>query len=193
MFKHFSYHNLESEIFNDSTDTVVARFYTRLTWSEIKKGRFYTFPAFFLSFLFVFPTLLATRQSHDRTGLTKRRTNTTIRSNFFTQRVIDDWNQLPSTIRESRNIKIFKRNLDQYHLLLRWTDPENMTGSPEEDCVEKMLLNAASGGYTNYSPSIQVSIIPTPTPFQHPSQSPLQPSSKTLSKTLFKTLSKNSF
>ena len=68
-----------------------------------------------------------------------------------------------------------------------------MTRSPEEDCVEKMLLNAPSGGYTNYSPSIQVSIIPTPTPFQHPSQSPLQPSSKTLSKTLFKTLSKNSF
>jgi len=32
-----------------------------------------------------------------------------------------------------------------------------MTGSPEEDCVEKMLLNAPSGGYTNYSPSIQVS------------------------------------
>ena len=34
-----------------------------------------------------------------------------------------------------------------------------MTGSPEEDCVEKMLLNAPSGGYINYSPSIQVSII----------------------------------
>ena len=55
-----------------------------------------------------------TRQSDDRTRLTKQRTNTTIRSNFFTQRVIDDWNQLPITVRESRNIKIFKRNLDQY-------------------------------------------------------------------------------
>jgi hypothetical protein len=55
-----------------------------------------------------------TRQSDDRTRLTKQRSNTTIRSNFFTQRVIDDWNQLPSTIRESQNIKIFKRNLDQY-------------------------------------------------------------------------------
>ena len=31
-----------------------------------------------------------------------------------------------------------------------------MTGSPEEDWVEKMLLNAPSGGYINYSPSIQV-------------------------------------
>ena len=55
-----------------------------------------------------------TRQSDDRTRLTKQRNNTTIRSNFFTQRVIDDWNQLPSTIRESQNIKIFKKNLDQY-------------------------------------------------------------------------------
>ena len=33
-----------------------------------------------------------------------------------------------------------------------------MTRFPEEDCVEKMLLNAPSGGYINYSPSIQVSI-----------------------------------
>ena len=88
------------------------------------------------------------------------RSNTTIRSNFFTQRVIDDWNQLPSTIRESQNIKIFKRNLDQYlssSEMNWWT--ENMTGSPEEDCVEKMLLNAPSGGYINYSPSIQVYLI----------------------------------
>ena len=28
---------------------------------------------------------------------------------------------------------------------------------PEEDCGEKMLLNAPNGDYTNYSPSIQVS------------------------------------
>ena len=55
-----------------------------------------------------------TRQSDDRTRLNKQRTNTTIRSNFFTKRVIDDWNQLPTTIRESQNLKIFKRNLDQY-------------------------------------------------------------------------------
>ena len=47
------------------------------------------------------------RQSDDRTRLTKQRTNTTIRSNFFTQRFIDDWNQLPTTSRESQNIKIF--------------------------------------------------------------------------------------
>ena len=33
-------------------------------------------------------------------------------------------------------------------LLLKWTDPENMTRSPEENCVEKILLNAPSGGYT---------------------------------------------
>ena len=32
-----------------------------------------------------------------------------------------------------------------------------MTRFPEEDCVEKMLLNAPSGVYTNYSPSVQVS------------------------------------
>ncbi len=48
-----------------------------------------------------------TRQSDDRTRLTKQRSKTTIRSNLFTQRVIDDWNQLPTTIRESQNIKIF--------------------------------------------------------------------------------------
>ena len=36
-----------------------------------------------------------TRQSDDRTWLIKQRTNTTIRCNFFVQRVIDDWNQLP--------------------------------------------------------------------------------------------------
>ena len=32
----------------------------------------------------------STRQSDDRTRLTKQRTNTTISNNFFTQRVIDD-------------------------------------------------------------------------------------------------------
>ena len=56
----------------------------------------------------------STRQSDDRTRLTKQRTNTTISNNFFTQRVIDDLNQLPTTVTESRNIKIFKRNLDEY-------------------------------------------------------------------------------
>ena len=55
-----------------------------------------------------------TRQSEDPTRLTKQRTNTNIRNNFFSQRVVDEWNQIPNNIRESLNLKTFKLKLDEY-------------------------------------------------------------------------------
>ena len=55
-----------------------------------------------------------TRQSKDPTWLTKQITNTNIRNKFFSQRVVDEWNQIPNNIRESLNLKTFKLKLDEY-------------------------------------------------------------------------------
>ena len=74
-----------------------------------------------------------TSQSDDPTRLTKQRTNTNIGSNFFSQNVIDDWNQVPNIIRESLNLKTFKLKLDQYcHPLNRNQDTDEV-GYPEDD------------------------------------------------------------
>ena len=47
----------------------------------------------------------------------------------------------PNTVIKSQNMKIFKRNLDDYLS----SSPERMIRFPEEDCGEKILLNAPSG------------------------------------------------
>ena len=40
--------------------------------------------------------------------------NGKIRNNFFSQRTINRWNSLPNEVKESRNIRKFKMNYDNY-------------------------------------------------------------------------------
>ena len=42
------------------------------------------------------------------------RSNTEIRSNFFTQRVVVPWNDLPAKVVLSNDVSQFKRNYDKY-------------------------------------------------------------------------------
>jgi len=49
--------------------------------------------------------------------LLKPRSSRQVRQNFFSQRVIDDWNKLPSNIVTSTSVNMFKNKLDNH-----WND-----------------------------------------------------------------------
>ena len=51
--------------------------------------------------------------------LTKNRTNTSLQAHFFTNRVINNWNNLPSEIVSAGTINSFKNKFDKYwgHLM----------------------------------------------------------------------------
>ena len=49
-----------------------------------------------------------TRLAADPYNLVKKRANNELYKNFFSRRVIDSWNNLPSDIKSARNIDIFK-------------------------------------------------------------------------------------
>ena len=45
---------------------------------------------------------------------------TAVRKNFFSRRVIGDWNRLPQSVVEATTVKAFKSKLDKY-----WEDMSN--------------------------------------------------------------------
>jgi len=47
--------------------------------------------------------------------LFKKRSRLSVRNNFYSQRVIDDWNTLPNTIVEAPSLNSFKARLDMLH------------------------------------------------------------------------------
>ena len=49
-----------------------------------------------------------------RLKLFKPRCRTNIRQNFFTVRVIEDWNSLPEEVIEAKNVNTFKNRLDAW-------------------------------------------------------------------------------
>ena len=53
-----------------------------------------------------------TRQSAYHFNLVRRQIRTDVRSNFFSNRVIEPWNRLPTELKESRTVKSFKGGLD---------------------------------------------------------------------------------
>ena len=57
--------------------------------------------------------LRLTRNTAYHGNLVAARSKTDIRSNFFTNRVIAKWNELPSEVKDSRNFSIFKSKLDE--------------------------------------------------------------------------------
>jgi len=53
-----------------------------------------------------------TRQSAYHLNLVRRQARTDVRSNFFSNRVIEPWNRLPTEQKEIRTVKSFKDGLD---------------------------------------------------------------------------------
>ena len=47
-------------------------------------------------------------------NMLKRRVNTRLRQNFFTERVIETWNSLSSHVVEAPSIKAFERRIDRF-------------------------------------------------------------------------------
>ena len=47
-------------------------------------------------------------------NIVKPKSRLEIRKNFFSCRVVDDWNNLPSDVRKSANVLEFKRNYDDH-------------------------------------------------------------------------------
>ena len=54
-----------------------------------------------------------TRNTAYHDNLVATRSKTDIRSNFFTNRVVAKWNELPSEVKDSRTLSIFKSKLDE--------------------------------------------------------------------------------
>ena len=46
--------------------------------------------------------------------IVKNRSRLNIRKNFFSQRVVNDWNALPVIVVESESVNSFKNNYDKY-------------------------------------------------------------------------------
>ena len=61
-----------------------------------------------------------TRATDAPMNLVQSRSNTDIRKNFFSQRVIYHWNSLPSELKRGRTVNVFKTNL--HKLLLEQAD-----------------------------------------------------------------------
>ena len=61
------------------------------------------------------PNLRTTRLNQDPMNLKRSRVcNTDIRNNFFSQRVINNWNLIPANIKKSKTISSFKSQLSRY-------------------------------------------------------------------------------
>ena len=54
-----------------------------------------------------------TRLTANPLNLKKKRVNTDVYKNFFSNRVIDLWNNLPDNVKSARNLYIFKKEYDK--------------------------------------------------------------------------------
>ena len=57
--------------------------------------------------------LRQTRNTACSINIIPSRSNTDIRRNFFSQRVVATWNALPTEVKESRTVKILKSKLEE--------------------------------------------------------------------------------
>ena len=54
-----------------------------------------------------------TRSTGYHLNIIRSRSNTDVRNNFFTNRVVNTWNSLPEHVKESPSVVVFKRRLEQ--------------------------------------------------------------------------------
>ena len=70
-----------------------------------------------------------TRLSEDPLNLKTKRINTEIRRNFFSNRVINSWNKIPSTIKNAKTVASFKRQYTE--LMLQQPREQELHNNPE--------------------------------------------------------------
>jgi hypothetical protein len=74
--------------------------------------------------------------------LTKNRSRLDIHKYYFTNRVVDDWNNLPETVITAKNVKIFENRLDklwQDHPMMydhTYNDKQTTTGSRQLNQID---------------------------------------------------------
>ena len=61
-------------------------------------------------------THLATRNTSYAKNIVPNRSRTDVRQNFFSSRVVNSWNMLPTEVKESRNLNIFKTRLKEIRI-----------------------------------------------------------------------------
>ena len=66
-----------------------------------------------------------TRLSGDPLNLKLIRANTEIRRNFFSHRVVNAWNQIPTTIKNARTTSSFKSQFNNYMLQQQQSNHQN--------------------------------------------------------------------
>ena len=54
-----------------------------------------------------------TRHTQDPLNINKKQPKRDLRKNFFSHRVIDHWNRLPSEVKRAENVKMFKKQMEK--------------------------------------------------------------------------------
>ena len=101
-----------------------------------------------------------TRLTNYPRNIITKRSNLDIRKNFFTQRVGDNWNNLPVEIKDAPNISTFKKSL-KIHMLSSYSGQEGgleMQWIWNMDENNLMFRKFQDGALRNKTSSIQVSI-----------------------------------
>ena len=55
-----------------------------------------------------------TRASQDPNNIRQQAPKTELRKQFFSNRVVVDWNKLPKDVKTSKNVKVFKKELENH-------------------------------------------------------------------------------
>ena len=62
-------------------------------------------------------TLRTTRLNSYHLNLKKQKFRTEIRKNFFTNRVVDEWNKLPTSVKDSKTVNEFKTKISKHNFI----------------------------------------------------------------------------
>ena len=62
-------------------------------------------------------TLRTTRLNSYNLNLKKQKFRTEIRKNFFTNRVVDEWNKLPTSVKDSKTVNEFKTKISKHNFI----------------------------------------------------------------------------
>ena len=54
-----------------------------------------------------------TRLTNDPYNIRQKKPNSDIRKHFFSNRIINEWNMLPSDVKCSKNVQVFKRHIER--------------------------------------------------------------------------------
>jgi hypothetical protein len=76
-----------------------------------------------------------TRSAADPLNLRPQASRLEIRRHFFSQRVIEDWNKVPASLKQAKNVKCFKRGYRTLREKNGGAHPEDERRGEEKSCV----------------------------------------------------------